>query len=85
MTRRRPCDGCGANRKRWQRLCDTCFAALPGDVRTGLIAAHRERRMADWRAFVRRARALLTSGLPPRTSAEATYARTNAMLGERDA
>lgn len=57
---------------------------LPGDVRTGLIAAHREGRKADWRALVRRARDILANPVA-RPSAQAAYQRTQAMLGERDA
>ena len=50
--RRYICDvpGCEHERKRWQRLCHTCFRALPGDVsqrirntfRFGAKAEHRE-------------------------------------------
>lgn len=87
MKRRQPCDGCGAERKRWQRLCGSCFASLPGDVRSAVIAAHRERRTADWRKAVTAARAILTGTRTPiaRIDAQAAYQRTQAMLGERDA
>lgn len=51
------CDvpGCDAHRKRSQRLCDRCYHRLPGDIRVGLIEAHHQRRMADWRKLRRRA------------------------------
>lgn len=29
MPRLMPCDVCRAPRKRWQRLCDTCYGRLP--------------------------------------------------------
>lgn len=87
MSRRRPCDGCGADRKRWQRLCDTCYAQLPGNVRTGLVTAHRQKRMADWRRWVAQAKQLLrasTAGHPGTISPSAAYERNMALLGERD-
>ncbi len=56
--RRHRCDvpGCGRTRLRWQRLCEVCWKALPGDIRTGLTEAFRQGRYADHRKEVRRAR-----------------------------
>lgn len=61
MTRACLCDvpGCGRTRKRWQRLCDRCFAKLPGEIRTGIKEAKHERRNKDWQALRRRAAAFL--------------------------
>lgn len=57
MARRHVCDvpGCGRDRARWQRICERCFGALPGDIRSGLIAAHQANRRADWRRQCKRA------------------------------
>lgn len=60
MTRRRHiCDveGCPNSRKRWQRLCDACFAGLSRyrDVRTGIADAHRTRQPRVKRQWCRRA------------------------------
>lgn len=51
------CDvpGCNAPRKRWQRLCDRCWCALPRDIRTGILEAHRQHRRADHRTECKRA------------------------------
>lgn len=86
MTRHHPCDACGADRLRHQRLCDRCFAMLDRHVRANLIAAHREGRTKDWRAWRRIARAALAGGAAtptPRVSAAQAFDLTQRLLGER--
>lgn len=60
MTRRRHiCDveGCARERKRWQRLCETCFGGLARDrdIRTGILEAHRLGQRGRKRQLCRRA------------------------------
>lgn len=58
MGRRNPvCDvpGCGMARKRWQRLCERCWCALPHDIRTGILEAWRQHRRAEHRRECKRA------------------------------
>lgn len=91
MPRHHPCDVCGRERSRWQRLCGGCFALLPGDIRSPLIAAHRERRMKEWRRLKRAAILYVTGrahGANPAAThsaitPQAAYERNAAMLGER--
>jgi hypothetical protein len=87
MSRRHLCDtpGCGKERKRWQRLCSRCFFALPGDIRTGLVSAFKEHRMADWRQWKKRACEYLATPRPPRRppiDSATAYERTARLLGE---
>lgn len=96
MARRHICDvpGCGQPRRRWQRICERCFASLPGDIRTGLIDAFRTNRKPDWRQLKKRAGAYMNfdatgqaNPAPARrhhrsTSPQEAYARTSQMLGE---
>ena len=97
MTKPHRCDvpGCHHTRRRWQRLCDRCFAALPGEIRTGIINAHQAGRKADWRRERQRAAQHLapllnpnplTLGLPnrPRVSPQQAFAHQQRLLGERD-
>lgn len=92
MAKPHRCDvpGCQRTRRRWQRLCERCYAALPGDIRTGIIDAHRANRRAEWKRQCRRAADHL--GLPgtvttPATRAtispEEAFARAQNLLGER--
>lgn len=85
--RRHLCDvpGCGHTRARWQRLCQRCFTALPGDIRTGIIQAHKEGRKPDWRRWKRKAGDLLAGRTPalPAIDPATVYERTARMLGER--
>lgn len=86
--RRHVCDtpGCGTERKRWQRLCESCFRSLPGDIRTGITAAHKEHRMADWREWKRRAGQSLADRIAARRAPldpATVYERTARLLGER--
>lgn len=87
--RRHVCDtpGCGLTRKRWQRLCERCFATLPGDIRTGLITAHKEGRKPDWRRWKRKAGEALAARIAGRTGPAidpaTAYANTARLLGER--
>ena len=90
MARAHLCDvpGCGRSRKRWQRLCERCFATLPGDIRTGIASAWRARRKADWRAERRRAAAHLADVLAaprrrPVVSPQRAYELHQRLLGER--
>lgn len=94
MKRRPVCDvpGCGNHRRRWQRLCENCWRALPGDIRTGILDAHNQHRRADHRRECRRAAdhlaALKThepASLPPRSSlsAEQAFTLIQRQLGER--
>lgn len=86
--RRHVCDtpGCGAERRRWQRLCEACFRMLPGDIRTGIAAAHKEHRMADWREWKKRAalfRADRHATHRPPVDSTTVYERNARLLGER--
>lgn len=86
MSRRRPCDACGVERKRGQRLCDACFGRLDRHIRANLIAAHREGRTKDWREWRRIARTTLACGAAPsapRVSAAQAFDLTQRLLGER--
>ncbi|GGZ02471.1 hypothetical protein ACFSTD_09640 [Novosphingobium colocasiae] len=91
MPRAHLCDvpGCGRSRKRWQRLCDPCFKALPGDIRTALADAFKAGRGPEWRRQRRRARQHLDdlhagSATHRATSPEAAYAAQARLLGEHD-
>ena len=91
--RRHICDvpGCGNTRQRWQRLCGSCFAALPHNIRTGLIDAYKQGRKKDWRAWCRAAGAEINPAAspapaPPRArhiSAQRAQELQQRMLGER--
>lgn len=98
MKRRHVCDvpGCSHERKRWQRLCDGCYFALPGSVRTEIIDAHRQGRRKDWRRACRHAGELfavpaaptaLLPARPPfrpsRLTAEQAFENHQRLLGER--
>ena len=90
MARAHLCDvpGCGRSRKRWQRLCEPCFAALPGDIRTAIIDAHNTGRKADWRRERKRAADHLSNHVPAhpahsrRVSPERAYELQQRLLGE---
>jgi hypothetical protein len=89
------CDvpACGGTRRRWQRICENCWRDLPGDIRTGILDAHRQHRRADHRRECRRAAdhlAKLRSGVaqdvftpPSRLTAEQAFQLTQRQLGER--
>lgn len=91
MTRRKHiCDvpGCTHTRQRWQRICDTCYPALPRDIRNNLIRAHVERRMADWRAWKRKAGEVFAARRDAQTPStrwnpQAAFEMQARMLGER--
>jgi hypothetical protein len=91
MAKAHLCDvpGCGRSRKRWQRLCERCFAALPGDIRTAIREHHQAGRKADWRRERKRAAEhlarLLTAHPEParRVSPERAYELQERLLGER--
>lgn len=38
-----PTHGCGATLRRWERLCDRCFALLPQDRRAAICEARARR------------------------------------------
>lgn len=82
MARRHPCDTCGADRRRWQRICDVCWRGLPHAIRTGIVDAWRTRQRAAHRDWVRQGKAALAGSTA--TDAAATYHRTAARMGERD-
>lgn len=84
------CDvpGCGGSRLRRQRLCNRCFARLPGELRVGIIEAKRQRRLADWNALRKRAAAFfnLDREAPPPSpsiSPQRAYEMQARLLGER--
>ncbi|MES2042567.1 MAG: hypothetical protein V4475_01760 [Pseudomonadota bacterium] len=87
------CDvpGCGCTRPRRFRLCDRCFARLPGEYRVGIAEAHHQRRFADWTALRRRAAQLLglatidasVGARIPRITPQRSYELQARMLGER--
>lgn len=91
MSRRQHiCDvpGCTRTRQRWQRICIACYPALPRDIRNNLIRAHAERRIADWRAWKRKAglhlgRAPDRPGSTGAINPQTTFAMNERMLGER--
>lgn len=94
MAKAHHCDvpGCTHLRKRWQRLCEACFAALPGDIRTGILEAHQQGRKADWRRERRRAAAHLaaapisagiSSRRAHRIAPERAFELNQRLLGER--
>lgn len=91
MSRAHTCDvpGCNAAHERWQRLCNRCWRALPGDIRTGLTAAWRAGRKADWRTERRRAGSHMAEQLthqqskPTTVSPEHAYELHQRLLGER--
>ncbi len=83
MARRHPCDTCGKDRKRWQRLCGSCYGALPHPVRTALIEAWRLNERAAWRGWVRQAKAILAGATAPTRDPRAVYEQTAARMGER--
>lgn len=87
MARAHHCDvpGCTRLRKRWQRLCEKCFAALPGDIRTGIIGAHQAGRKADWRRERRRAAEHIanTAAARPPITPERAFELNERLLGER--
>ena len=94
MAKPHRCDvpGCTNTRRRWQRICETCFANLPGDIRTGIIDAHRQNRRTDWRRECKRAGNHLAElrqrlgthpQFPPRLTAEQAFDLTQRQLGER--
>lgn len=92
MAKRHICDvpGCGAHRQRWQRLCQRCWEGLPGDIRTGITATHKQGRKGAKRALCARAAAHLGIAAPapalptaPRISAQDAFERNQRLLGER--
>ena len=93
------CDviGCKNERRRHQRLCARCYAALPDWLRLGIIEAKRLRRGREWRHlrheaadYLGTARAtggtvsIVTMPPCPRNpiTPERAYALTERMLGE---
>jgi hypothetical protein len=90
MAKAHHCDvpGCTRLRKRWQRLCEACFAALPGDIRTGIIGAHQAGRKSDWRRERRRAAEHIASNFPPparrpAVTPQRAFELNQRLLGER--
>lgn len=93
MKRPPVCDvpGCGNHRRRWQRICEICWRTLPGDIRTGILEAHRQHRRADHRRECRRAADHIAdqrarpaaSAQQPGLSAEQAFSLIQRQLGER--
>ena len=88
MTRRHICDvpGCQHTRMRWQRICGTCYGKLSIAIRNNLIAAHRKKRMKDWRHWKQQAGSFLEREHPceRRTvSATQSFEMQQRLLGER--
>jgi hypothetical protein len=80
--RRHPCDTCGEQRRRWQRLCDPCFRTLPADLRTAIVHAWRRGDRPAWRTARKAALAWMGDQVARRMRA---YGRIQARLGEREA
>jgi predicted amidophosphoribosyltransferase len=76
------CDVCGEPRLGWQRLCDTCFRALPSYLRNAVLTHWRLGDKPAWRKAKKAAKEHLATS----TAAKAVRVaqRTAAMLGERD-
>jgi len=90
------CDtGCGRDRLRWQRICETCFSRLPGDIKHGIIDCFKCGAFKEWRAWKKRAREYLATAnpqsplhdsAPPRgpITPEQAYALNQRRMGEHD-
>jgi hypothetical protein len=93
VKRRLTCDvtGCGAPRPRGHRICASCFARLPGNIRVGIIEAYHQRRTKDWQQLRRQAAEFL--GIKPlarviaaeanRISPQRAFELQARLLGER--
>jgi len=77
MSRHHTCDvpGCGGDRTRWQRLCDRCFAKLPGDLRVAIKEAKHQRRHSDWNRARKEAAKFLGLGDPMQQAVDMTLRR----------
>jgi len=91
MARPHKCDvpGCQHTRRRWQRVCERCFAALPGDIRTAIVEHYRAGRKAAWRTECKRAAEHMRDApnpIPtaPRITPQQAFADQQRLLGERD-
>lgn len=99
MSKPHRCDvpGCGNSRRRWMRICETCFSALPRDIRSGIIDNYRIGKRTEWKRFCRlaaaqlnRPPAMLTVSPPcqswsrPAPTPEQAFERNQRLLGERD-
>ncbi|GGO94927.1 hypothetical protein [Stakelama pacifica] len=76
--------GCTHDRPKGHRLCRRCYAALPAEIRGGILNAWfaRPRRMIAYRQWVRAAGTFMKARRQSR--APATYQNTARLLGERD-
>lgn len=91
MARARPCDCCGQQRLKWQRLCATCWNLLPSTLRSPLLAAWKRGDKPAWRVARKAAQAFHADQANAHVRAcsstmtpEQAYARTAAMFGERE-
>lgn len=93
MSRIHRCDvpGCTRTRASWQRLCTTCYAALPNDIRNRIIESRRHGRNPDWRAACKKAARHLAQiarpaspALRPRVTPQQAFANQQRLLGEQD-
>lgn len=79
--------GCTGTRKRWQRLCASCFAATPPAIRTPLLGAWADKRMADYRHWLREAATFLANRHALATTAAKVSSAFDAiarLTGDRD-
>lgn len=90
MAKAHLCDvpGCNTTRKRWQRLCEKHYAALPGDIRTDIIETHQAGRKGDHRRACRRAAEHLANAAAPRAlhpsiTPQRAFELNQRLLGER--
>lgn len=85
MARRYRCDvpGCTRPRERWQRLCTSCWAALPADIRKAIADNHRfHNRPAHRAACLRAASHLAIAREQATRRQQAAFERTARLLGE---
>lgn len=87
MARAYCCDvpGCGGNRKRWQRLCEPCFAALPAAIRNAITRCWRYNFRAEHRIACKRAAEFIKARADQQQhAARDAYVHSQRMLGERE-
>ena len=90
MPRKHICDvpGCDHTRARWQRLCNRCFKALPGDIRDAITRCWKLNYKPEHRAACKRAgeHMRLDQGevpAPGHITPQDAYERQQRLLGEK--